>query len=482
MLCPTAAFGDASPQPPPPQATSAEASTQDNTPASQAPSLPVHQYQLENGLTVLLSEDHQVPAVAVELVYLVGSGHERAGRTGFAHLFEHLMFQGSLHYDHEYFTPYEPIGAEVNGTTNQDRTNYYQQVPSQYAELPLWLESDRMRSLPDVLTKAKLDNQRDVVKNERRQRYEIAPYGMAFWHLYDALYPSGHPYKHSTIGSHEDLTAATLGDVKSFFEQYYVPRNAALVVVGDFSSKKMESMIEKYFGDIDGGQRATPPKTTRPVLKQDVHWVIEDQIELPRVYYAWHTPALFEDGDAELDLLSSILADGKSSRLFHSLVYEKKLAKDVSAFQISQKQSGMYVVVATAAPGTDLKELTETLEAELSRSLAKPITDEELERARNAYKKDFFGRMETYSSRASLLGSYYLFTGKGDYTQQDYQRYLDATASGVQAAGQRFLRDQHFVRLDFVVGDKSAPVRRIEQAATTDKEATSAKATPQEEK
>ncbi len=425
------------------------------------PSLEVEQYTLENGLTVLLSEDHSLPSVATHIVYLVGSGHEKKGRTGFAHLFEHLMFQGSQHFDAEYFAPFEPIGARTNGTTNSDRTVYYEQVPSQYAELTLWMESDRMRSLLPVLTQQKLDNQREVVKNERRQRYEVTPYGMAWWHMDHALYPEGHPYHHATIGSHEDLTAATLDDVRSFFRQYYVPKNAALAMVGDFDSEEMKALIQKYFGDIRPGERADTPNPKRPVITTPRHWVVEDEVALPRVYFAWITPALFEEGDAELDLLSNVLSSGKSSRLFHSLVYERKLAKDVHAFQISQKLNGVYVVQATAAPGTKIEDLAHAVQEELKTALASPPTESELRRARNDYKKGFFDRLQTFSERASLLGTYFLHTGQGDYVKQDYTRYESASAEEVQAAGAKFLDFNKVVRLDFVPGKKDAPVKKL---------------------
>lgn len=441
----------------------APSSTSQSQPAPQAaaPQLPVKQYTLANGLTVMLSEDHELPSIAAHLVYLVGSGHEQEGRTGFAHLFEHLMFQGSAHFDHEYFAPFEPIGARTNGTTSSDRTVYYEQVPSQYRELPLWMESDRMRSLLPVLTQEKLDNQRDVVKNERRQRYEITPYGMAFWHMDKALYPEGHPYHHATIGSHEDLTAATLDDVQSFFKKYYVPKNTGLVIAGDFEENEMRAMIEKYFGDMEPGQRAPTPEAKPPVLKKPKHWVIEDQIQLPRVYFAWITPALFEKGDAELDLLSNVLSNGKTSRLFHSLVYEKKLAKDVHAYQMSMKLNGVYVIQATAAPGTKLDDLAEALQKELETALKKAPSDAEMERASNDFKKGFYHRLESYDSRASLIGSYFLHTGQGDYINQDFSRYVSATSADVQKMGQKYLDFSQSIRLDFVPGDKSAPVKKL---------------------
>lgn len=431
-------------------------------PKVSVPSLEVEQYTLENGLTVLLSEDHSLPSVATHIVYLVGSGHEKKGRTGFAHLFEHLMFQGSAHFDAEYFAPFEPIGARTNGTTSSDRTVYYEQVPSQYAELTLWMESDRMRSLLPVLTQQKLDNQREVVKNERRQRYEVTPYGMAWWHMDHALYPVGHPYHHATIGSHEDLTAATLDDVRSFFLQYYVPKNAALSVVGDFESTEMKSLVEKYFGDIRPGERAKTPDPEQPVITTPRHWIIEDEIALSRVYFAWITPALFEEGDAELDLLSNVLSDGKSSRLFQSLVYERKLAKDVYAFQMSQMLNGVYVIQATAAPGTELDDLAKAVQEELETALKTPPSESELRRARNDYKKGFFERLQTFSERASLIGTYYLHTGKGDYVKQDYARYETASAEEVQAAGKEFLDFDSVVRLDFVPGKKGSPIKKLQ--------------------
>jgi zinc protease len=432
---------------------------------SRAPALAVQQYELENGLTVMLSEDHRVPTVALEILYLVGSGYERAGRTGFAHLFEHLMFQGSLHYDQDYFTPFEPIGGDVNGTTSYDRTNYFEEVPSNYAELPLWLESDRLRTLPEALTRQKLDNQRDVVRNERRQRYEITPYGMDHWYLGETMYAVGHPYRHTPIGSHEDLERATLEDVRAFFRTYYAPKNAGLVVVGDFDEAEMKAMIAEYFGDIPAGQRAPVPLSKPAPMAQKAHYVAEDQVELPRIYLAFHTPALFAAGDAELDLLSSVLVDGKSSRLFHSLVYDQKLAKDVSAYQMSQRLTSMYVVEVTAAPQTTVEELGIALERELSLALETPPTAAELERAKNGYKKDFYGRVEGYASRASLLGAYFLHTGRADYIGQDYQRYADATAEAVHAAARQYLRLDRAVRIDFIPGKRGTGLRRVDAPA-----------------
>lgn len=428
--------------------------------ASAAPTLPVEQYQLDNGLTVVLSEDRQLPVVAVEVLYRVGSGHERSGRTGFAHLFEHLMFQGSEHFDQEYFKPYEPIGAAVNGTTSRDRTNFYQRLPSNYLELPLWLESDRMQNLLPALSQQKLDNQREVVKNERRQRYENAPYGMAWQYLGEAMYPPGHPYRHTPIGSHEDLSAATLDDVHEFFRQYYVPANAVLALAGDFQRDQAKALVEQYFGRILGGQAAPVPVPVAqplPPAPAEKHLTFEDNVSLPRVYLAWHSPALFAPGDAELDLLSNVLSDGKTSRLFRPLVYEKKIAKDVDAFQLSQRLSSMYVIQATAAPGQSVESLYEALLASLNEALATPPSAEELVRSVNAYRKGFYERVEGVQSRASLLATYVLHTGEADFLERDLARYTSATPETVHEAARRLLDPSRAVRLDIVPRGSAKP-------------------------
>jgi zinc protease len=415
-----------------------------------APEVPVEQYRLDNGLTVILSPDPDLPVVATEVLYLVGSGHEARGRTGFAHLFEHLMFQGSANFDKEYFQPFEPVGGIVNGTTNRDRTNYFERVPSNYLELSLWMESERMENLLPALGQKKLDNQRDVVKNERRQRYENQPYGMAFWHLAEMLYPVGHPYRHEPIGSHEDLSAAHLDDVRAFFKKHYVPANAVLAVSGDFTTETLKPLIERYFGGIPGGTRTLAPAATRPTLRGIQHRVIEDNITLPRIYLAWHTPAIFEPGDAELDLFSSISSNGKTSRLHKALVYDQRVAKDVSAFQISQKLDSLYVVQVTAAPGETIESLYAALGPALKKAVLEPPSEDELERAKNEYKKSFYQRIESVSSRASNLASYYLYAGRADYFDDDLARYVKASAADVNAAAKKWLDLENFVRLDFV--------------------------------
>ncbi len=421
--------------------------------AAPVPDLTVETITLKNGLTVLMSRDDRLPVVAVEVRYLVGSSHERKGRSGFAHLFEHLMFQGSANFDNEYFTPYEPIGGAVNGTTNTDRTNYYQRVPREYLELALWMESDRMENLLPVLTQKKLDNQRDVVKNERRQRYEDQPYGMFYIWLLESLFPEGHPYHHSPIGSHEDLTAASLDDVKGFFRKYYTPSNAVLTIVGDFDPAQAKALAEKYFGHMPAGNRAAKPNVAKITLGAPVHRTETDEVPLPRLYYAWPTPALYEDGDAAMDILATLLTDGKSSRLYQPLVYEQKVAKDVGAFQVSMAQHGFFVIVATAAPGKSLDELQASLDKALADALQKPASDDELTRALNGWRKSFYGRVESVLSRAQLISNYYHLVGEPAYLAQDLARYTGLDAAAVQAAAQKYLTANK-IRLDIVPADK----------------------------
>ena len=402
------------------------------TSASNLPQLKAEIYELENGLTVILDRDTRLPVVAVEVRYMVGSSHEKPGRSGFAHLFEHLMFQGSANFNDEYFKPYEPIGARVNGTTSTDRTNYYEQVPKEFLEVALWMESDRMANLLPVLTQEKLDNQRDVVKNERRQNYEDRPYGMVWLKIFDEIFPEGHPYDHTPIGSHEDLSAATLDDVKSFFKEYYVPKNAIITLSGDFEVEEAKGLVAKYFAGLESGRRAPTPKVAKPVaLTESKHIVEYDQVKLPRIHLVFPTPALYATGDAELDVFSSILTSGKNSRLYRDLVLEKKVAKDVAAFQMSMALGSFYVIQATASPDVSIETLSPLLANSLKEALAHPPTEDEMERALNGWKKAFYGPLESAMARAQLLSGYFHLTGDPNYLSKDLNRYLGLTSESV---------------------------------------------------
>jgi len=336
-------------------------------------------HTLANGLDVLLHEDRGCPIVAVNLWYHVGSKNERPGKTGFAHLFEHLMFEGSQHHDRGYFQPLQGAGATLNGSTNADRTNYWEVVPAGALELALWMESDRMGYLLPALTEAKFSNQRDVVLNERRQNYENRPYGLAPMALLSALFPPDHPYHWTTIGEIEDLKAVQLDEVHAFFRRYYHPGNASIALAGDIDSDDALAMVDRYFGEIDSGEPVDPVRATA-TLPRDVRIHFEDRVELPRLYIAWLTPAMFAEGDAELDLATDLLANGKTSRLYRRLVFEERIATDVSASQNSREAGSFFQIVATAAPGRTLAEVERAIIKELTAFLDTGPTAKELDR------------------------------------------------------------------------------------------------------
>src|SRR6266576_766189 len=297
----------------------------------EVPQLKFEKYKLENGLEVILSEDHRLPMVAVNLWYHVGPANELPGRTGFAHLFEHMMFEGSRHVPgSSHFHYLEAAGAsDINGTTDFDRTNYFETLPSNQLELALWLESDRMGYLYGKLDSERLTNQRDVVRNERHQSTENTPYGLVEEELYHQLFPKDHPYYADVIGSHRDIDAARIDDVRAFFRQYYTPNNASLTITGDIDPAQAKVWVEKYFGSIPAGPPVPKITATTPPITAEKRAKVTDQVELPRIYMGWITPPIFEPGDAESDLLAQILGGGKSSRLYKKLVYEMQIAQDV---------------------------------------------------------------------------------------------------------------------------------------------------------
>ena len=393
---------------------------------------------LDNGLQVIVHEDRHCPIVAVNLWYHVGSKNERPGRTGFAHLFEHLMFEGSAHQPDSYFRPLQEAGAALNGSTSPDRTNYWEVVPRGALERALWMESDRMGHLLPALTQEKLDNQRDVVLNERRQRYENQPYGMVSLVLDEAHYPPDHPYHWPVIGSVEDLRAADLDQVREFFAAYYHPANASLVVAGDVAVDEAIERVEAYFGDIPAGDAPAPvvPPAVDPRARA-ASLLLSDRVELPRLYLTWPSASLYAEDDAELDLASEILAGGKSSRLYRALLHDRQWAADVSAHQYSQELSGMFGVIATAAPGRALGDLDRVITGELARLAADGPSDDELGRARNRLEADFAARRESiggFGGRSDLLNNYNVMAGRPDYLAEDLARYTRATREGVAAA------------------------------------------------
>ncbi|MBM4169260.1 MAG: insulinase family protein [Ignavibacteria bacterium] len=412
-------------------------------------SIPYERFTLPNGLTVILHEDHTTPTVSVNVWYHVGSGNEKPGRTGFAHLFEHIMFEGSGNVPEGKFDEWlEAAGGNNNGSTNSDRTNYWENIPSNALELALFLESDRLGYLLDAMTPGKVDGQRDVVKNERRQSYENRPYGMASIVISENLYPKDHPYHWPTIGSMEDLSAASYEDVVEFFKTYYVPRNMSMVVAGAINKEETKQLVAKWFSEIPSGNRAQPVLPPHAALSQEKKVVLEDRVQLPRVYMAWHSPAHFAPGDAELDIVASILAGGKNSRLYKRLVYELQIAQDVSAFQFSSKLSSTFWIVATARAGKSLPELQRVIDEEIGKFQKEGPTARELQRAVNQYESSFLGQLERvggFGGKADLLNSYYFATGNPDYFNEDLMRYKSVDPQDVQSAGQTFLTNARVV-------------------------------------
>jgi zinc protease len=394
--------------------------------------VPLERYVLPNGLTVVLHEDHGLPNVVVDILFQVGSKDEKAGRTGFAHLFEHLMFMGTKNVPNGSFdTIMEGSGGSNNASTSEDVTNYFESGPANLLETFLWLEADRLSSLPAAMTKQKVDLQRDVVKNERRQSYENRPYGRVWLEVPEKLYPANHPYHHPVIGSHADLTAASVADVKAFFRQFYVPSNATLVVSGDFQSAEAKQLIEKYFGWMPK-QPVPPHAAPKPVtLTKPVRVTMKDAVQLPRVVLAWHSPAAFADGEAESELLAAVLGGGKSSRLYQALVYDKKLAESVEAEHQSTRYGSQLVIIATAQSGHTSAELEKAIDEELTRLHgAAPPTDSELERARAFVQTHLLRELESPVRLAETIAlfDYWL----GDPTQLE-KRFL-ARFDGVTAA------------------------------------------------
>lgn len=414
--------------------------------------IPYTKRTLSNGLDVIVHEDHQLPMVAVNLWYHVGSKNERPGRTGFAHLFEHLMFEGSAHHDHGYFPPMQRAGGLINGSTSTDRTNYWEVVPTGSLELALWMESDRMGYLLPALTEEKFTNQREVVLNERRQNYENRPYGMAGIALSSAMFAPEHPYHWPTIGAPEDLRAATLQDVHAFFRAFYHPANASLALAGDLATEQGFDLAEQFFGDLPAGPVPDPVRADA-ALAASASLVLEDRVELPRLYLAWHSPAMFADGDAGLDVAADVLAHGKTSRLYKLLVYERRVATDVSAYQQSREIGGMFQVSCTAAAGVSLTELEAAIRSAVTQIATGGPTPAEMERALAQTEAQFLYRLQTiggFGGKSDQLNAYNTYLGDPGYFARDRRRYETITADEVAAATRRWLMEAPSVALSVI--------------------------------
>lgn len=408
-------------------------------------------YKLQNGLEVILHQNKNLPLAAVNIWYKAGSANEKKGKTGIAHLFEHMMFQGSQNVPKEmHFKFIQEAGGTLNGSTSLDRTNYYEKVPANFLELILWLESDRMGFLLPALTQEKLDNQKSVVGNERLERYDNQPYGLAWELLITNLFPKNHPYSWPTIGFMNDIKSYTLTDVENFFKTYYSPSNAALVIAGDFEKDKTKELIEKYFGEIKPEKSLPKLEPNHTMLSENKFIEHKDNVQLERIHLAWHSPKAYENDDAAMEILGDILAGSKNSRLHKNLVFENELAQDISAFQYSGKLGGSFMIIATAKPGKNLNEIKEKVLKELENIISgRNITNEELTKSKNGIKSNFIYSLQNIDSIADQLNSYNFYKNEPNYFSQDLERYNDVTAVQIKDCAEKYLMNP-FVELRII--------------------------------
>lgn len=424
-------------------------------------SIPFEKQSLSNGLEVITHVDHSAPMVAVNIWYHVGSKNESPGRTGFAHLFEHVMFEGSKNHNKDYFEPLQKIGGNINGSTTNDRTNYWEDLPSNYLPLALWLESDRMGFLLDALDQERFDLQRAVVKNERRQSYENRPYGMAHLKLQEALFPPPHPYNWPTIGSQEDLDSASLEDVQNFFRSYYSPTNASITIAGDIDHHEAYEQVAKYFGGLEPGPSIDRFQRMESGLQGKTVIEMEDSVQLPRLYLAWPSAPDFTEQQAALDMLSIILADGRSSRLSNELVYESNIAHEIRAFHHGQEIAGEFHITATAAPDNTLNTIEDVIWTNLDKISSDPPSETEMERARNRtenYQVRQLEKIGGFGGRADQLNYYNVLGKDPSLINTDLNRYKAVTPEQISSAASSL--SQTHIRLSVVPNAKTTSVSK----------------------
>jgi len=413
------------------------------------------QFRLPNGLTVILHRDTTTPTITTNIWYHVGSSRETPGRTGFAHLFEHMMFEGSRNVPEgridEWF---QEVGGSPNGSTSPDRTNYYQQFSSNALDMALFIESDRMGKLLDAMSEASVDGQRDVVKNERRQSYDNRPYGLADQVLIEALYPATHPYSWPVIGYMDHLSAASYEDVANFFRRYYAPNNASLVIAGDIDMPQARTLAEKWFADVPAGGAVPALQASPPRVSAQKRLRLEDRVQLPRLYMTWVSPAGYAADDAAMLVLSQILTGGKNSRLYKRLVYEQQIADDVGSFQRGLKLNGEFRIMATARAGHTLAELDTIILEELQRIQREPPDGRELQRVLNQYEVSFLEGLERPSAKADQLNEYLFYTGRADYFNEDLARLRKLTPADISRAADLWLQRDARVVLSVVPAGK----------------------------
>ena len=418
--------------------------------------IPYIRYSLPNGLKVILNKIKSVPLVAVNIWYKVGSANEVRGKTGLAHFFEHMMFQGSKNIPKEmHFRYIQEAGGTLNASTSFDRTNFFEKLPSNELELPLWLESDRMGFFLDSLDQVKLDNQKSVVLNERLERYDNQPYGLAWEKLVSNLYPDEHPYSWPTIGFYNDIESYTIEDVRSFFKQYYSPANSTIVIAGNIDVNRTKLLIEKYFDEIKNN--GTPPEiiTKMPHLNENKMLVFEDNVNLERFYLAWHSQKAFTKDDSALDILSDVLTGSKNARLTRKLVYELEIAQDVNAMQFSGKYGGHFMIVATAKPGKSLDEIKKIIFDEISLLAEKNISAQELERSKNAITSNFVYSLQNIDTIADLMNLYNFYLGEPNSFNYDLNRYTSLDEDKIKQSAKKYLQN-NLVELRFVPRSRNA--------------------------
>ena len=430
---------------------------------------------LSNGLDVILHRDDSIPVVAVNVWYHVGSKDEEPGKTGFAHLFEHVMFEGSKNHNESHFDPLQKVGASLNGSTTTDRTNYWEDVPSNCLELALWLESDRMGFLLDALDQKRFDVQRDVVKNERRQSYENRPYGMAHWNIQGALFPLPHPYHWMTIGSQEDLDAASLDDVKAFFKRFYSPNNASIAIAGDIDFESTLDMVNKYFGDLDHSSPVNRFGHYTSGLPGKIELEMTDNVSLPRIYIAWPTPPGFSADDPALELLSDVLADGLSSRLHRSLVYEQQIAQSVGIRYHASEIAGQFVIDATPAKLEDLDELEARLEEELKKVIDSPPTEHEIIRVKNRLEAQHYrqlARIGGFGGKADALNYYNVFGKDPNLINTEINEYMAVTQEDILRVAESVLGDKQVRLKVFPNTELKQNISSVDRTVTPDTKGT----------
>ena len=418
------------------------------------PAFPIERHALDNGLRIVLQPDSRLPLVALNIWYHVGSKNERPRRTGFAHLFEHMLFQGSQHVGtNDHFRYLQQVGGVANGSTWFDRTNYFETLPAHCLDLGLWLESDRMGFLLPAMDQDKLDTQREVVMNERRQQVDNQPYGRAFERIHELLYPAEHPYHWPVIGYMEDIESATLTDVSEFFSNYYSPNNAVLTLAGDFDRQRVVQKVERYFGEIPGGPRVEPVRAPSVSPEAEQRETMIDQVQLPRVYFAYPTPPLGSREWFAGDLLATALSDGKSSPLYRDLVYERQIARDVSVYNMPMELCSTFLIAATAKPEVELETVEQALDEHLTRARSKILSADDVERARRRELTGILDRLQTVDERADLLSMYTTYFDDPERIFRDFRLYSSIEAAELLDFSASYLAPSRRVVLQVVPED-----------------------------